>query len=122
MYMNNDVLLILYPKCNTCKRAKKWLIVNNIEFETRDITIDNPTAEELTKWIPLSGLPVRKFFNVSGNIYKNENIKERVKSDTDSQLIELLSQRGMLVKRPLLVTKDFVLVGFKEDQWKEKLL
>lgn len=119
--MNNKVLFIQYPKCSTCQKAKKWLTENKIDFESRDITIENPTEEELTKWIPLSGLSVNKFFNTSGKVYKDQNIKDRVKTDSEQQLIQLLSTNGMLVKRPIIVAENFVLVGFKEDQWEEKL-
>jgi len=118
----NQVLFVQYPKCSTCQKASKWLTENNISFDSRNITTENPTAEELKKWISLSGLPISKFFNTSGKLYKEGNLKDKVKIETAEQLIDLLSSNGMLVKRPIIVTDQFVLVGFKDDQWKEKLL
>ena len=118
----NKVLFVQYPKCSTCQKASKWLVNNNIDCDSRDIVTEIPTVDELTKWISLSGLPISKFFNTSGKLYKEGNLKEKVKTETDEQLIELLSSNGMLVKRPIIVTDQFVLVGFKEDQWKEKFL
>lgn len=112
---------ICYPKCTTCQKAKKWLDDNNIEYELRDIKLDNPTFDELTEWHAKSGMPLRKFFNTSGLLYKSLALKDKLPSMTEREMIELLSSDGMLVKRPLLVRDDFVLVGFKEGEWKEKL-
>lgn len=111
---------ICYPKCTTCQRAKAWLDKNNIEYELRDIKLDNPSREELGKWWKISGLPLRKFFNTSGLLYKSLELKNKLPAMTDDEMLELLSTDGMLVKRPLLVGDDLVLVGFKEDEWKAK--
>lgn len=115
-------LFIQYPKCSTVRKAAKWLKENNIEVEKRDIVENNPTVEELTEWIPKSGFPIRRFFNTSGQVYRQNNLKDVVKTASDEELIKLLSENGMLVKRPVLVASDFVLVGFKEEEWREKLL
>ncbi|MBK1812518.1 arsenate reductase family protein [Clostridium sp. YIM B02505] len=116
-----SVTFIQYPKCSTCRKAKKWLQDNNIEFNERIINEDNPKKEELSKWIENSGLPISKFFNTSGRLYKELNIKDKVKTASSEELIELLASDGMLVKRPILLKGDLVLVGFKEDQWEEKI-
>lgn len=116
-----SVLFLQYPKCGTCRNAAKWLKNNNVIVETRDITLANPSECELEKWIDLSGLPVAKFFNTSGKIYKEQNLKDVVKTASKEELIKLLATNGMLVKRPLIVGDDFVLVGFNEDEWSEKL-
>lgn len=115
-------LFIQYPKCSTCKKAKKWLQHNNISFEDRHIVEDNPTKEELIQWIERSGLPIKKFFNTSGVFYREMNLKDKVKTAEFEELVDILSTNGMLIKRPLVIADDFVLVGFKEEQWKEKLL
>ena len=115
-------LFIQYPPCSTCRRALKWLNENGIEVTSRHIVDNNPTVEELAEWIPRSGHPVRRFFNTSGQVYRQNNLKEVVNTATDEEMIQLLSENGMLVKRPVLVTDDFVLVGFKEEEWREKLL
>ena len=115
-------LFLQYPACSTCQKAKKWLTENNIEFTNRLIVEENPTVEELKAWIPRSGLQVKKFFNTSGQRYKELNLKEKVAKASDGELIALLATEGKLVKRPLLVGPDFVLVGFREEQWQEKLL
>ena len=107
-------LFIQYPKCTTCKKAKKFLIDNNIEFEDRDITLNNPNEEELKKWIKLSGLDVKKFFNTSGILYREMNLKDKLK-----EMIKLLATDGKLIKRPLLVSEEGILVGFKEDSYKQ---
>ena len=112
---------ICYPKCTTCQKARKWLDENNIEYEFRDIKLDNPTLEELTAWYKLSGLPLRKFFNTSGLLYKSMELKTKLPNMTDGEMLELLATDGMLVKRPLAIGDDFVLVGFKEAEWVEKL-
>ena len=115
-------LFIQYPKCTTCKKAKKFLIDNNIEFEDRDITLNNPNEEELKKWIKLSGLDVKKFFNTSGILYREMNLKDKLKEMTEDDQLKLLATDGMLVKRPLVIGDNFVLTGFKEKEWEEKLL
>ena len=108
------------PACSTCQKAKKWLTENNIEYTNRLIVEDNPTIEELKAWIPLSGLPVRKFFNTSGLVYKELNLKDKLPTMSEEEQIALLATNGKLVKRPLVVTNNFVLVGFKPAEW-EKL-
>lgn len=115
------ILFVQYPKCGTCQKAAKWLKENNIATESRNIAEDNPTEAELTEWIEKSGLPINKFFNTSGKIYKEQNIKDRVKNDSTKDLVKLLATNGMLVKRPIIVTDNAVLVGFKEDDWKSSL-
>ena len=112
---------ICYPKCTTCKKAEKWLDDNGIGYEMRDIKTDNPTYDELNEWYNLSGLPLKKFFNTSGLLYKSMNLKEKLPTMSESEMLKLLSSDGMLVKRPLLIGDDFVLVGFKESEWEEKL-
>ena len=115
-------LFIEYPKCTTCKKVKKWLEDNKIEFEDRNISIDNPTVKELKEWIKKSGLDTKKWFNTSGMKYRELNLKEKLDSMNDEEKIELLASDGMLVKRPILVGEDIVLVGFKVKEWEEKLL
>ena len=112
---------ICYPKCTTCQKARKWLDENNIEYEFRDIKLENPSLEELTDWYKLSGLPLRKFFNTSGLLYKSMELKTKLPNMTDEEMLALLATDGMLVKRPLAIGDDFVLVGFKEAEWVEKL-
>lgn len=119
--MTKKLLFVQYPKCGTCQKAGKWLRENGIDVESRDITIQNPTKEELSAWIKESGLPISKFFNTSGRIYKGQNLKEIVKSASEDKLLEVLASNGMIVKRPILVADNFVLVGFKESEWDEKL-
>ena len=115
------MLYINYPKCTTCQKAKKWLEDNGVEYEIRDIKADNPTLDELKKWYALSGLPLKKFFNTSGLLYKSMALKDKIPSMSEDEMLSLLATDGMLVKRPLLVSDDFVLVGFKEAEWKAKL-
>ena len=112
---------ICYPKCTTCQKARKWLDENNIEYEFRDIKTENPNLAELTAWYRLSGLPLRKFFNTSGLLYKSMELKTKLPSMTDEEMLALLATDGMLVKRPLAIGGDFVLVGFKEDDWEAHL-
>ncbi len=112
---------ICYPKCTTCQKAKKWLDDNDIEYKLRDIKEDNPTFEELSKWYKMSGLPLKKFFNTSGLLYKSMGLKDKLSAMSEEEQLRLLATDGMLVKRPLLIGKDFVLVGFKEKEWSEKL-
>ena len=108
---------ICYPKCTTCQKAKKWLDDNKIEYELRDIKQENPTLEELTEWYKKSGLPLKKFFNTSGLLYKSLELKAKLPTMTEGEMLKLLATDGMLVKRPILVSADFVLVGFKEIEW-----
>lgn len=112
---------ICYPKCTTCQKAKKWLDENNIEYELRDIKLENPSFEELNEWYRKSGLPLKKFFNTSGLLYKSLDLKNKLPEMSDDEMLSLLATDGMLVKRPLLIGDDFVLVGFKEVEWKEKV-
>ncbi len=118
--MNN--LFIEYPKCSTCQKAKKWLEANKIVFEDRHIVVNNPTKEELQKWIKESGKEIKKWFNTSGLKYKELNLKERVQNMTEAEKIEVLASDGMLVKRPILISDKGVLIGFKEEEWEEFLL
>ena len=115
------VKFICYPKCTTCQKAKKWLDDNSVEYELRDIKLDNPSLEELTEWHAKSGLPLKKFFNTSGLLYKSLQLKDKLPLMSDKEMFELLASDGMLVKRPLLVGDDFVLVGFKENEWTQAL-
>ena len=112
---------ICYPKCTTCQKAKKWLDDNRIEYELRDIKTDNPTLDELTLWYEKSGLPLRKFFNTSGLMYKSMELKDKLPGMSEEEMLQLLATDGMLVKRPLLIGEEFVLVGFKEADWTERL-
>ena len=115
------ILFIEYPKCSTCKKAKKWLIDNNIEFQDRNIIDNTPTEKELKKWITESKKDIKKFFNTSGLKYKELNLKEKLPNMTDDEKIKLLSSDGMLIKRPLLVTDNEILTGFREKEWSEVL-
>ena len=110
-------LFLQYPACSTCQKAKKWLTENKIEYTNRLIVEDNPTTEELKAWIPLSGLPVKKFFNTSGQSYRALGLKDRLDTMDRAEQLALLAEDGMLVKRPILVDGDTVLVGFKEADW-----
>lgn len=112
---------ICYPKCTTCQRAKKWLDDNKIEYEFRDIKLKNPTLDELTKWYNKSGLAIKKFFNTSGLLYKSLDLKNKLPEMSEGEMLKLLATDGMLVKRPLLIGDDFVLVGFKEVVWEENV-
>lgn len=116
------MLIVCYPKCSTCKKALKWLADNDLSFDERNIKEERPSSDELKKWISLSGLPVRKFFNTSGLLYREMQLKEKLSGMSDEEMISLLSSDGMLVKRPILINEETVLVGFKEDSWKEMLL
>lgn len=115
-------LFIEYPKCSTCNKAKKWLENNKIEFEDRHIIEKTPTYEELDKWIRVNSNDIKKFFNTSGLVYRDLNLKEKLDNMTYEEKVELLSSNGMLIKRPLLIGNNFVLTGFKEKEWKEKLI
>ncbi len=112
---------ICYPKCSTCKKAEQYLIEKNFNYTLRDIKQNNPSKEELKDWIERSGLEIKRFFNTSGLKYKELNLKEKLPQMSDDEKIELLASDGMLVKRPILVGDDFVLVGFKQEQWDQNL-
>ena len=116
------MLFLEYPPCSTCKKAKNWLDDNGIVYEARHIKQNNPNYEELVQWLNRSGMPVKKFFNTSGLVYKSLELKDRLPGMSLEEQLKLLSTDGMLVKRPLLVGEDFVLIGFKEKEWAEKLL
>ena len=113
---------ICYTKCGTCQKARKWLDEKGIEYRCRDIRTEKPSLEELEAFYKMSGLPLRKFFNTSGQLYKSMELKNKLPNMDDTQMLELLASDGMLVKRPLLLGEGFVLVGFKEADWAEKLL
>lgn len=116
-----SILFIEYPKCSTCKKAEKWLREQGINFESRHIVEENPTAEELSLWHKKSGLGIKRFINTSGMKYRELGLKDKLANMSDGEVYELLSTDGMLVKRPIIVGEDFVLPGFKEAEWKEKL-
>lgn len=111
------MLFICYPKCTTCQKAKKWLNEKGISYEERDIKNQNPTKEELKEWYQKSGLPLKRFFNTSGLVYKEMKLKDRLPEMTEDEQLTLLATDGMLVKRPLLITETAVLTGFKEQDW-----
>ena len=112
---------VCYPKCTTCQKAKKWLDENGISYELRDIKTENPSAQELEQWYRRSGLPLKKFFNTSGLLYKSMELKDKLPNMTEEEMLHLLATDGMLVKRPLLVGEGTVLVGFKEAEWAQRL-
>ena len=112
-------LFLQYPKCSTCKKAQSILNWAKIDYTSRDISKDNPSVEELTEWIEKSELPIQKFFNSNGVLYKDMNLKDKLPEMTEEEQIELLSTNGMLIKRPIIVGDDIVLVGFKEKEWKK---
>lgn len=116
------MLFIQYPKCSTCQRAKKWLDENNIKYTDRHIAEDNPSYDELKEWYKKSGLSLKKFFNTSGMLYKEMNLKDRLGHMSEEEQLKLLATNGMLVKRPIVVDKDKIIVGFKEAEWAEKIL
>ncbi len=115
------MLFIEYPKCSTCKKAKKWLDDNQLSHEDRHIVEENPSAEEIKGWVEQSGLPIKRFFNTSGMKYRELELKDKLPTMTDEEKYQLLATDGMLVKRPVLVGDDFVLVGFREKEWSELL-
>ena len=115
------IKFICYPKCTTCQKAKKWLDEKGINYELRDIKLNSPTETELKEWHKESALPLKKFFNTSGLLYKSLDLKNKLPEMPEPEMFKLLATDGMLVKRPLLVDDDFVLVGFKEAEWAEKL-
>lgn len=111
------MLFVNYPKCTTCKKARKFLEEKGVAFEDRDIKEQNPTVEELKEWIAKSGLPAKKFFNTSGMLYRQMELKDKLPNMSEQEMIELLATDGMLVKRPILVSEDKVLVGFRQTEW-----
>ena len=111
---------ICYPKCSTCQKARKWLEENHLEFTERHIVEENPSYEELKEWYAESGLPLKKFFNTSGMLYKEMQLKDKLPTMSEEEQLQLLATNGMLVKRPLIVNAETVLVGFKEAEWSEK--
>ena len=113
------MLYVNYPKCGTCQKARKYLEEKGIAFEDRNIKEQNPTADELKKWIEKSGLPIKKLFNTSGMLYRQMGLKDKLPDMSEQEMIELLATDGMLVKRPILVTEDKVLVGFKQAEWEQ---
>ena len=114
-------IFLQYPYCSTCKKAKKWLDENKISYTDRPIKEQNPSEEELRAWHKKSGLPLKRFFNTSGMLYREQGLKDKLPSMSEEDQLRLLSTDGMLVKRPLLIGEDFVLPGFKEAEWKEAL-
>lgn len=115
------MIFICYPKCTTCQKAKVYLDEKGLTYEMRDIKQNNPTYEELKKWLATSGLPVKRFFNTSGLVYRSMNLKDKLASMSQDECLRLLATDGMLVKRPLLIGDDFVLRGFRRDEWAETL-
>lgn len=116
------MLFIQYAKCSTCKKAKKWLDEHGISYTDRPIKEENPSAEELKEWHAKSGLPLKRFFNTSGMLYKEMKLKDKLPAMSDEEQYQLLASDGMLVKRPMVITEDAVLVGFREKEWEESLL
>ena len=115
------MLFIEYPKCSTCQKAKKWLDERGVEYTDRHIKEEKPTVEELKEWHKKSGLPLKRFFNTSGMLYKSMSLKDKLPNMTEEEQYQLLAEDGMLVKRPIIVGEDFVLTGFKEKEWEEVL-
>ncbi len=116
------MLVLVYRKCSTCIKALKWLEENKVDFVERPIVEENPTYEELKMWYEKSGLPLKKFFNTSGLLYKDMKLKDKLPTMSDEEQLQLLATNGMLVKRPLVVGDDFLLIGFKEKEWAKKML
>lgn len=116
------MLFLEYPKCSTCQKAKKWLDENDVTYTDRHIKEENPSAKELKEWYEKSGQPLKKFFNTSGLIYKNTGLKDKLPEMSEEEQLNLLATDGMLVKRPLIIGDDYVLIGFKVKEWEEKLL
>ena len=110
-------LFVCYPKCSTCKKAKQWLDDNNIDYDERNIKENNPNEQELKEWIVKSNYPIKRFFNTSGNLYKELNLKDKLETMAEEEKIKLLATDGMLVKRPIIIGEDVVLVAFKEAEW-----
>lgn len=115
------MLVLVYRKCSTCQKALKWLEEHNVAFDERPIVEENPTYEELKRWYAQSGMPLKKFFNTSGLLYKDMGLKDKLPIMSEDEQLKLLATNGMLVKRPLVVGEDFVLTGFREKEWEEKL-
>lgn len=115
------MIFLFYPKCSTCQKAKKWLDEQNIEYTQRHIAEENPSYEELKEWYDKSGLPLKKFFNTSGKLYKEMQLKDKLPSMSEEEQLELLATNGMIVKRPIVIKGDTVLVGFKEAEWEERI-
>ena len=115
------MLFICYPKCSTCKKAKKWLDEHNVEYTERHIVENNPTYDELKEWFNKSGLPIKRFFNTSGLLYKEMKLKDKLPTMSEDEQLQLLATNGMLVKRPLIVGENTVLTGFKENEWNEAI-
>ncbi|MBQ8961093.1 MAG: arsenate reductase family protein [Ruminococcus sp.] len=115
------MIFICYPKCSTCKKAQKWLDDNGLSYELRDIKENNPSYEELKKWYAASGLPLKRFFNTSGLLYKSLELKDKLPGMSEEEQLRLLATDGMLVKRPLLISGEKILTGFKEKEWQELL-
>ncbi|MBP1664254.1 MAG: arsenate reductase-like protein [Bacteroidetes bacterium] len=113
------ITVLCYPKCGTCRKAEKWLKENKIEYTYRPIKEQNPTSDELKHWLEISGLTINKFFNTSGVLYNEMNMKEKVKQLTEDELLRILASDGLMVKRPILLNGEKVLVGFREEEWKE---
>lgn len=116
------MLFIEYPKCSICRKAKKWLDEKNIKYTDRHIAEDNPTYDELSEWYKKSGLPLKRFFNTSGVLYKEMALKDKLPEMSEEEQLKLLASNGMLVKRPIVVDKDKIMVGFKEAEWEEKIV
>ena len=116
-----SVLCLEYPKCTTCQKAKRWLAENGVTFAARHIVEENPTAQELREWHKKSGLPLKRFFNTSGLLYKSMSLREKLPGMSEEEQLALLATNGMLVKRPLVVGEDFVLTGFREAEWEQRL-
>lgn len=116
------MLFVEYPRCSTCRKAKKWLDERNVEYVDRHIVEDNPSYEELKEWHERSKLPLKKFFNTSGKLYKEMKLKDKLPEMSEDEQLELMSTNGMLVKRPIIVEDGFILVGFKEEEWSDRLL
>ena len=115
------MLFVCYPKCTTCKKAREWLVVNGVDFDERNIKDERPTRAELSAWLEASGLEARRFFNTSGQLYREMGLSARAASMSADEILDLLATDGMLVKRPILVGDGFVLVGFSEDKWRSAL-
>lgn len=120
-WRNHIMLFICYPKCSTCKKAQNWLDAHGISYETRHIVEANPTYDELKHWHEISGLPLKKFFNTSGMLYKEQHLKDKLPTMSEDEQLQLLATNGMLVKRPLLIAGAHILTGFREKEWQEIL-
>lgn len=117
-----EYLFICYPKCSTCQKARRWLDQSGVKYRVRDIALENPNGEELAEWKRVSGLPLKSFFNTSGMQYRQLELKDKLPAMDEGEQLELLATSGMLVKRPLLVGEELVLVGFKQELWEKSLL